>query len=131
MTETGGGGSADPGPGRPDGDERLDGPGEDRADERWDERWNITFDEAFVRAATVKEPGARARQLAARWSVEPPRPSAWRGDPDGFGPPHAAAKQRHYGRRSAALGPSRDTLRSVVIVLVVVAVAVAFIRFWP
>jgi hypothetical protein len=127
VTDTGGGGSADPGPGRPDGDERLGGLG----DERWDDRWNVTFDEDFVRAATVKEPGARARQLAARWSVEPPRPSAWRGDPDGFGPPQASAKQRHYGRRSAARGPSRETLRSVVIVLVVIAVAVAFIRFWP
>lgn len=125
MTDTGGGGSAGPGPGRPDDDERPDA-----GDERWDDRWNITFDEAFVRAATVKEPGARARQLAARWSVEPPRPSAWRGDPDGFGPPPAAAKQRHYGRRQAARSPSRETVRSMVIALVAVAVAVVFIRFW-
>lgn len=127
MTVTGGGGPAEPDPGRPAGGER---PG-DQGDDRWDDRWNITFDEAFVRAATVKEPGARARQLAARWAVEPPRPSAWRGDPDGFGPPQPAARQRHYGRRPAVRGPSRETTRSLVVALLVVAAAVAFIRFWP
>lgn len=36
------------------------------------------FDEAFVKAAAVKEESARTRELRAQWKKEPPKSEAWR-----------------------------------------------------
>jgi hypothetical protein len=48
-----------------------------------DDPFDIDFDEDFVRAATTKEPSARARELSARWSKEPPPDTGRRsGAPD-------------------------------------------------
>jgi hypothetical protein len=44
---------------------------------------DIVFDEAFVRAASIHEPSARARMLASRWQDEPPEATGWR-DEVGF-----------------------------------------------
>jgi hypothetical protein len=45
-----------------------------------DDPFDIEFDEDFIKAATTKEPSARARELSARWSKEPPKDTGWRSD---------------------------------------------------
>jgi hypothetical protein len=45
-----------------------------------DEFTSTVFDEKFVRAARIREPSARARMLAAQWTVRPPDVYAWRID---------------------------------------------------
>ncbi|MEW1912795.1 hypothetical protein AB0442_30895 [Kitasatospora sp. NPDC085895] len=57
----------------------------------------LVLDERFVRAATVKEPAARTRELSARWRVEPPV------DPGGrrWSPSSPGAVRRPRGGRRA------------------------------
>lgn len=43
-----------------------------------DELDHPVFDEAFVRAARVREPSARTRMLEARWRNCPPKAQPWR-----------------------------------------------------
>jgi hypothetical protein len=47
-----------------------------------DELDHPVFDEAFVRAACVREPSARTRMLEARWRNSPPKAQPWREEAD-------------------------------------------------
>ncbi|MER5886141.1 hypothetical protein ABT160_20155 [Streptomyces sp. NPDC001941] len=58
------------------------------------------LDEDFVRGATVKEPSARSRMLAARWRDQPPEPQPWRADEPPAGWFFSRARRRWRRRRS-------------------------------
>ncbi|MCS0601649.1 hypothetical protein NX794_10540 [Streptomyces sp. LP11] len=63
------------------------------------EAWDDTvLDEAFVRAAGVSEPSARARMLAARWRTEAPEPEPWRSDEPPAGWFFSRARRRRWRR---------------------------------
>ena len=66
-----------------------------------DEAGPVEFDEDFVRAASVTEPTARTRELAARWSREGyPEREPWRSDEPPAGWFWSRGRQDSRGRRS-------------------------------
>jgi hypothetical protein len=83
-----------------------------------DDPFDIVLDEDFVRAATTKEPSARARELGARWSEQPPEATGWRGDtPDPSRQADPWADQDRPARRGQRLW-----VRNLVLVLAVASV---------
>lgn len=83
-----------------------------------DDPFNVVLDEDFVRAATTKEPSARARELSARWSEQPPEPTGWRSEtPDPSRQAEPGAGQDRPARRGQHLW-----VRNLVLVLAVASV---------
>ncbi|MCU7820499.1 hypothetical protein [Kitasatospora sp. DSM 101779] len=78
----------------------------------------LVLDERFVRAATVKEPAARTRELSAKWRVEPPV------DPGGrrWSPASPGAVRRPRGR---------GRVLSVALAVLATAVAATAVTLWP
>jgi hypothetical protein len=106
-----------------------EGPAQEPEDRDDDQRWNVVLDEEFVRSAAVKEPGARARQLAARWSDQPPPAAPWREAAD---TPRARLSPTASARGRGARGArARRVARDLLIAAAVGAAVVCFIRFWP
>ncbi|MFE0763455.1 hypothetical protein ACFW4X_25295 [Streptomyces smyrnaeus] len=65
-----------------------------------DETGPVEFDEAFIRAASVTEPAARTRALAARWQQEGyPEREPWRSDEPPAGWFWSRARQGDNGRK--------------------------------
>lgn len=83
-----------------------------------DDPFDIVLDEDFVRAATNKEPSARARARSARWSEQPPEAAGWRGAAPGSSP--VADPWADQGRR--ARRGQRLWVRNLVLVLAVASV---------
>ncbi|MEU2723702.1 hypothetical protein [Streptomyces smyrnaeus] len=104
-------------PSEADAPERTDGsqaaataPGTDPSDRKPDETdpdetgpdetGPVEFDEAFIRAASVTEPAARTRALAARWQQEGyPEREPWRSDEPPAGWFWSRARQGDNGRK--------------------------------
>lgn len=82
--------------------------------------FEVRLDEDFVKAATAKEPSARARELSAKWEKEPPKPTAWRSDAPASPPtaPRRADADWSPERREKRVWP-----RNVAIAVVAAAVA--------
>ena len=68
-----------------------------------DDEFAIVFDEAFVRAAPVKEPSARTRLLEARWREAPPEPQGWRAEEPEPNVLHLPTRGSVPGRRRRGL----------------------------
>ncbi|MFE0460692.1 hypothetical protein ACFW1A_15735 [Kitasatospora sp. NPDC058965] len=80
----------------------------------------LVLDEDFVRGATVKEPAARTRVLAARWRLEPPvDPGGRRWSPGAPGPARPRTGRARFASR---LGPW--VLAAAVVTATVVALGV-------
>lgn len=83
-----------------------------------DDPFDIVLDEDFVKAATTKEPSARARELNARWSEQPPESTGRRSDtPDPSGEADPWAEQDRPARRA-----QRVWVRNLVLILAVATV---------
>jgi hypothetical protein len=83
----------------------------------------MVFDDEFVRAASIHEPSARARMLAAQWVDEPPQtPPSWRGSV-GFDAQVMTFAPRRRGPWRALRAWAQRHPTSVQILAVVVAAA--------
>lgn len=113
--ERDGGGSARPG--GSDGESEVT---EGQQPQGADPFEGLVLDEEFVRGASQSEPSARARMLAERWRLEPPRNTGFREAANKEMPRRARARRGGDGPRRTS-GPRDRTNLKVAVWFVIVA----------